>query len=1034
MEFTKEMFELVKSTFSGYSAIYRINDNILETEYVSPNIHLLFGMSSEEFDTASENNALDTVIPDDLPLVKKAIKDSMDTGEPFDVQYRVIHKTRGFEWIRANGRVFGEKDGLPLMFVSYIDASIDTDIYRNILNQTGSAIYVCDSKNYEVLYTNTVARKLYGHGENFAGKLCYSYIRNNEKPCEDCFLKDLKRGEKLVRKRYSKERHRWEQLTDEYINWCGHDAFVSYLDDINKSEELHLKLKDTTERFELAAQNGGIVLWEYHIKEHKIVYPSEGLRMLGFPEFIENVPESILPMFVKEDQEKVLEMYKRVEAGEQRVDYNLWFYTMNEKKLQCEHVIYCAIKDPDGKQTKALGIGIDITAQQMEFRKFSDSINTMLNSNSGALGTLRANLTRNLCIVSHTLSQLLADQQNIKKYDDFIGTIAKVIVNENAKEKYLELFSSQSLLNSYASGKTNVSFEFKRYGSDGKKYWNKTTVNMLQNPETEDIECVMYSNDITREKVRNDIIRITTSGYDTVSLLFLDSGLLHSFFVSDTIPKYYDIFVLEQGTTIHFDQYRKAALDKFVAEEDKEKFMRNTSISIFIKQLEDTGYFDAIYKMKTNIEGTVAYRKYQHYYLDEDKNVIVIIGSDITKIYGEKQKEIEEKQQLLQQATSANNAKSDFLARMSHDIRTPLNGIMGMTRIAMEHNNSKETSDALEKIDVSAKFLLGLVNDVLDMSKIESGEFKLSLEPYPQQDFEQYIDSVIRPLSDKRNHELTVTCVTEDEYMPILDKLRMNQIAFNLLSNSIKYTNEGGRIEYNISTKIIDDKMEIIESVSDNGRGMSEEFQKVLFEPYRQEDRVRSMEGNSSTGLGLSIVKKIVEMMGGTIEVKSKVDVGTTFTIRLLVDYIKTSDYKANKRDDGNVNRDKLSGKNILVCEDNKINQEIIKSVLESAGMVVSTADDGLMGKQMFERSPLGHYSGILMDIRMPIFDGYEVTRAIRKMLRRDAKTVPIIALSADAFEEDKKKSIKMGMNDHIAKPIDPNLLFAVLSRLINDK
>jgi PAS domain-containing protein/hemerythrin superfamily protein len=768
MELTKEMLDLIKSTFSGYSAIYRINGNILETEYAPTRAHLLFGMSSEEFDAIREKNVLDTVVPDDLPLVNKAIKESMKTGESFDIQYRVIHKTRGFEWIRANGRVFGEKDGAPLLFVSYINASIDTDIYRNLLNKADSAIYVCDVATYEVLYTNMVARKLYGHGENFAGKQCYSYLRNNDKPCEDCFLKDLKRGEKLTRKRYSKERSRWELLTDEYITWCGHDAFVQYVYNINESEELQLKLRETTERFELAAQNGGIVLWEYYIKEHKIVYPSESLRLLGFPEFIENVPESILPMFIKEDQEKVLEMYKRVEAGEQRVDYNLWFYTMNEKKLQCEHVIYCAIKDPDGNQTKALGIGIDITAQQRELKKFSDSINTMLDSNSDALGIMHANITKNLCLILHTSSRPLVDLGNVNNYDDFTKAISQAIVNEDAKGKYLELFNSQSLLDAFASGKTKVSFEFKRFGDDGKKFWDRITINMLKNPETDEIEGVMYSNDITLEKIRNDIIRITTAGYDTISLLFVDTGLLNAFFVSNKTPNYYDTFVLKQGTTINFDRYRQSALEKYVAEDDRERFMRCTSISSFVKQLEASGPFDVIYKMKTNLDGTVAYRKYQHYYLDEDKNVIVIIGSDVTKLYGLKQREIEEKQRLLRQTMAANNAKSDFLARMSHDIRTPLNGIMGMTRIAKAHNNSEETADALDKIDVSAKFLLGLVNDILDMSKIESGEFRLSPEPYPLKDFILYIDSVVRPLSDKKKQTLAVTSSTDNKYMPVI--------------------------------------------------------------------------------------------------------------------------------------------------------------------------------------------------------------------------------------------------------------------------
>lgn len=382
--------------------------------------------------------------------------------------------------------------------------------------------------------------------------------------------------------------------------------------------------------------------------------------------------------------------------------------------------------------------------------------------------------------------------------------------------------------------------------------------------------------------------------------------------------------------------------------------------------------------------------------------------------------------------TEANAAKSDFLSRMSHDIRTPMNGIIGMARIAREHSLSPQTSDALDKIDVSAEYLLGLINDVLDMAKIESGELKLFPEPYRSDDFFRYMDSVIRPLCEIKHQNLYVTGTPSSEYLPMLDKLRINQIVFNLLSNSIKYTQEGGRLEYHLEENIIGGKMEMVISVSDNGRGMSEDFQKHLFEPYVQEDRVRSMTKQSGgSGLGLAIVKRIIDLMGGTITVKSKINEGTTFTMRVLVDCVKISDFDADKHEDRNIDKEKLAGRKVLVCEDNNINQEIIKSVLEQVGMTVDLADDGLSGMQSFERSSAGYYDCILMDIRMPIMDGYEVTRAIRRMDRADAKTVPIIAMTADAFEDDIKKCFEAGMNAHIAKPIEPNLLFSEIARLI---
>jgi CheY-like chemotaxis protein/anti-sigma regulatory factor (Ser/Thr protein kinase) len=322
------------------------------------------------------------------------------------------------------------------------------------------------------------------------------------------------------------------------------------------------------------------------------------------------------------------------------------------------------------------------------------------------------------------------------------------------------------------------------------------------------------------------------------------------------------------------------------------------------------------------------------------------------------------------------------------------------------------------------------------MSKIESGQVKLLPEPNLPEECFNYIESVIRPLADRKKQKLYITGFTNNEYIPLMDKLRTHQLMFNLLSNSVKYTQEGGRIEYHHEDRMVGNKMEIVASIIDNGCGMSEEFQKQLFQPYTQEDRVRSMKDmNSGTGLGLAIVKKIIDMMDGTIEVKSKINEGTTFTIHLLVDTIKRSEYVAEDIEKNvEVNKHVLKNKKILVCEDNKINQEIVQSLLEEEGIIVTIADDGFTGKQLFEDSSIGLYDCILMDIRMPIMDGYEVTQAIRSMKRADSKTVPIIAMTADAYEDDKKKCLDVGMNDHVAKPLNPLLLFSTLTKFIQEK
>lgn len=410
--------------------------------------------------------------------------------------------------------------------------------------------------------------------------------------------------------------------------------------------------------------------------------------------------------------------------------------------------------------------------------------------------------------------------------------------------------------------------------------------------------------------------------------------------------------------------------------------------------------------------------------------------------------EDEKRRQLLQQiqqqnvslkeavneANSANAAKTDFLSRMSHDIRTPINGILGMTYLAKEQDNPPKTKEYLDNIDTSSRFLLGLINDVLDMSHMENQQIELKLEPYNIDELNAYIDSVIRPLCQEKGQKLQLDQdLVVKGRIPLADKLHVNQIIFNLLSNAVKYTPAGGAITYRISDQMLDDqRMKITHEITDTGIGMSEEFQKVLFDPFSQEHR-NDAERTTGTGLGLAIVKKLVDRMDGTIEVHSTVGKGSTFIVKLCFDTIPYEQFAADQQQKTEILDQEilLAGKHILVCEDHPMNQEIVKTLLEDKKCIVTVAENGKKGLEMFEQSTVDYYDAILMDVHMPVMDGLEASKAIRMLDRRDANTVPIIAITADAFLEDVKKSFAAGMNEHITKPIDPKVLYEVLHDVI---
>ena len=420
---------------------------------------------------------------------------------------------------------------------------------------------------------------------------------------------------------------------------------------------------------------------------------------------------------------------------------------------------------------------------------------------------------------------------------------------------------------------------------------------------------------------------------------------------------------------------------------------------------------------------------------------VVYILCDITveeqrrnALYKEIHVKNEELKIAVQKAESAAHAKSEFLSRMSHDIRTPMNAIIGLTHLAHEEENMQVIKEYLHKIDSSSSFLLGLINDILDMSKIENGELTLKTDVFEKTEFEESIHTVIQPLMDERNIHFVfqmnagVDCIR-------VDRLRYSQIFFNLLSNAAKFTPTGGTVEFITERMALSGEQKtagmagIRYYIRDNGIGMSEEFLQHLYDPFTQE---RSRLGDSvrGTGLGLPIVKSLVDAMNGRITVKSQLGKGTEFIIELIVPLAESE----QKIEISGISEEKLRDAQILLVEDNDINIYVAQIILEKAGCQVTIARNGQEGVERFEESATNDYDAILMDVRMPIMDGIEATRQIRQLNREDAQTVPIIAMTADAFDDERKKTLDSGMDYHLSKPIDPSVLYQVLADHIHIK
>ncbi|NLC73670.1 MAG: response regulator [Clostridiales bacterium] len=586
-----------------------------------------------------------------------------------------------------------------------------------------------------------------------------------------------------------------------------------------------------------------------------------------------------------------------------------------------------------------------------------------------------------------------------------------------------------------------------------------------------------------------------------------------------------------------------------------------------IRNLKTQRVFSTMYSIYDD-EHRVYRKRIQYAYLDEAAGQVVMTRTDVTDIMEEQKKQQDLLESALLAAKQASSAKTEFLSRMSHEIMTPMNAIIGMSAIAAQSiGNDEEIADCISKIGISSRFLLSLINDILDMSRIESGKMLLKNENIPFEEFVNGINTICFAQAQARNiyYECTVAPDVEECYVG--DAMKLQQVVMNVLSNAIKFTPEGGRVSMNISQrKRIKDNAELRFVINDTGCGISEKFIPHIFEPFAQEN-TSTTSNYGGTGLGLAISKNIVDMMNGQINVRSIVGVGTEFTVDVNLGITDEARHKYRERasynftelkalvgdddvtvceytgiilkgmgvqfewvDSGRKAIDKVTakwkskesfdlvlldwkmpdmdgietareirrivgpditiiimtaydwasieheaklagvnllmskpmfksslmsafekvfgdkkegehedivtnfdftGKRVLLAEDHPLNVEVATKLLEHRGFAVEHAENGLRALEMFTTTPVGYYDAILMDIRMPQMDGLQAASNIRHCRKKDAKTVPIIAMTANAFEDDIEKSMAAGMNAHLAKPIEPDVLYSTLAQWI---
>ena len=419
---------------------------------------------------------------------------------------------------------------------------------------------------------------------------------------------------------------------------------------------------------------------------------------------------------------------------------------------------------------------------------------------------------------------------------------------------------------------------------------------------------------------------------------------------------------------------------------------------------------------------------------DSEKKVIygMVLLKNTTDLHQREQQEMNRLKAAYEEAETANKAKTAFLSRMSHDIRTPINGVMGMLQIISKNRDDHEKVDnCLEKIQISAEHLLALINDVLDMSKLEAGKVELDHIPFDLKN----VLKVSYTINDAQVSQGGITFTShpyELSHTELLGSpLHLRQILLNLFNNAVKYNKPSGTIDTYTRELFCDGQKAVIEfKIVDTGIGMSEEFVKnELFKPFTQEKTDAARTEYKGTGLGMAIVKELIEKMGGTIQAESKLGKGSTFTVVIPFEIDQIPEQHILSEEPEDLVSDDLNGTRILLVEDNELNMEIAEFMLEDTGAIIQKAWNGKEALKIFERSEPGEINLIMMDIMMPVMDGLEATRRIRKLNRPDAKNIPVIAMTANAFSDDIRRSREAGMNEHLSKPLEMKTVVRTISR-----
>ena len=924
--------------------------------------------------------------------------------------------------------------------------------------------------------------------------------------------------------------------------------------------------KDLEKRFSIVCRQSGIGVWSYDLETGETTLDVDDQSSGAMFKLLKNQRLNRIDsaLLLEEDKKRLDKFVEGMKSGKKSDQCIIRIVDKESKVPSWARIIYTIVYDAKKKPKTALGSIIDVTQEQYAKEKYSKEMELREEEFRNEFYSIyRLNLTKN-SVDSYFSNN---GDRNINSVTELVLLSSQKIPKDDRK-RFADFFDRKHLIEEYYNGNRTEALEYKII-LDGKAFSHQTTINLMEDVSEGDIVAFVYTRDTsasaTAKAVYNSVLR---TNYDYIALLDKNEDTITSYNLWRETEEI-NFIKVENASSIMESYFRENCYGEL------EAVIKENSLETVDESLKKYGKYKTSYAIKDK-DGSIRRKIHNYYYIDKESGLISVSCQDVTDIY---ESDIRKKQALeiaLKAAEQASLAKSDFLARMSHEIRTPMNAIIGMTAIAREILDDKpQLMDCISKIDTSSQFLLSLINDILDMSKIESGKVLLKNIKFSLEELINSINAISYNQCESKGVRYICVVGEEIDSFYVGDRMKLQQILINIISNAIKFTDSGGSVKLDIGLVYKKNKISRLRFViEDTGCGISEDFLPHIFSAFSQEHSGATT-NYGGTGLGLSICKNLVSLMQGKIDVSSQLGKGTKFTIDLpfencideesesvdlsslslmvyhteeifrlhrqtiakelglkprcasnieecvaqikalarenspcdavlldnykevrgseiaerikqipeikngsipcprfiITEYVwdeekakilnKNIDYAmqkpifkmdlqrilenilcekdgklpCKKAEEREIKQDKefdFSGLTALIVEDHPLNTEVAKRLLEIKGFKTEEAENGKVAVERFKNSKPWHYDCILMDIRMPIMDGFEATKEIRKLEREDAQAIPIIAMTANAFDDDIEASLSAGMNGHIAKPVNPKTLYETLAKILD--